>query len=123
MRPLTGGARGIYWLDKPPELGLMVDYNHAKVIAEQGAVVGVSGTRDGIAIGPGIASANTFDVMEFTDGLNQISRAPCIDGNTHAGHLMWDWASAPPSPMSRSDAPDQQSARLIISSPESQSKV
>ena len=70
--PPYWGARGIYWLDNHPNWGLMVDYNHAKVIAEQGAVVGVSGTRDGIAIGPRDRVGNTFDVMEFTDGLNQI---------------------------------------------------
>jgi lipid A oxidase len=50
----------------------MIDYNHAKVIAEPGAVVGVSGTRDGIPIGAKDRVGNTFDIMEFTDGLNQI---------------------------------------------------
>jgi hypothetical protein len=50
--PLYWGARGIYWLEGHPNWGLMVDYNHAKVIAGQGAVVGVSGTRDGAPVGP-----------------------------------------------------------------------
>ena len=70
--PPYWGARGIYWLDNHPGWGLMIDYNHAKVIAEQGAVVGVSGTRDGIPIGAKDRVGNTFDIMEFTDGLNQI---------------------------------------------------
>jgi lipid A oxidase len=50
----------------------MIDYNHAKVIADQGEVVSVSGTRDGVVIGPTDRVGNTFTVMEFTDGLNQI---------------------------------------------------
>jgi lipid A oxidase len=70
--PPYWGARGIYWLDNHPNWGLMVDYHHAKVIAEQGAVVSISGTRDGIAIEPRDRVGNTFDIMEFTDGLNQI---------------------------------------------------
>jgi lipid A oxidase len=70
--PLYWGARGIYWLGNHPNWGLMVDYHHAKVIAEQGAVVGVSGTRDGVPVGPKDRVGNTFDIMEFTDGLNQI---------------------------------------------------
>jgi transposase-like protein len=30
----------------------MIDYNHAKVVADESAVVSVSGTRDGIPVGP-----------------------------------------------------------------------
>ncbi|HET9935326.1 MAG TPA: hypothetical protein VFQ29_02570, partial [Methyloceanibacter sp.] len=60
------------WLDNHSHWGLMLDYNHAKVIAEQGAVVSISGRRDGIAVGPRDRVGNTFDIMEFTDGLNQI---------------------------------------------------
>jgi lipid A oxidase len=70
--PIYWGARGIYWLEGHPNWGLMVDYNHAKVIAGQGAVVGVSGTRDGAPVGPRDRVGNTFDIMEFTHGLNQI---------------------------------------------------
>ena len=50
----------------------MVDYNHAKVIADQGAIVGASGTRDGVKIGPKDRVGNTFETMEFTDGINEI---------------------------------------------------
>jgi lipid A oxidase len=70
--PPYWGMRGTYWLNSAPNWGLMVDYNHAKVIADQGAVVGVSGTRDGIKIGPTDRVGNTFETMEFTDGLNEI---------------------------------------------------
>jgi len=49
----------------------MFDYSHAKVIAEKGAVVSVSGTRDGAPVGPTDRVGNTFQVMEFTDGLNE----------------------------------------------------
>ncbi len=37
--PPYWGLRGTYWLNSAPNWGLMVDYNHAKVIADQGAVV------------------------------------------------------------------------------------
>jgi lipid A oxidase len=70
--PPYWGVRGIWWLDARPNWGVMVDYNHAKVIADQGAVVSVSGTRDGVSIGPKDRVGNTFDIMEFTDGLNEI---------------------------------------------------
>jgi lipid A oxidase len=70
--PPYWGLRGIYWLDGKPNWGLLVDYNHAKVIADQGAIVRVSGTRDGTSIGPKDRVGNTFDIMEFTDGLNEV---------------------------------------------------
>jgi lipid A oxidase len=70
--PPYWGLRGIYWLDAHPNWGLMVDYNHAKVIADQGAVVSVSGTRDDTQVGPKEPVGTTFSTMEFTDGLNEI---------------------------------------------------
>ena len=70
--PPYWGLRGIYWLNSRPNWGLMVDYNHAKVIADQSAIVNISGTRDGIPVGPKDRVGNTFSVMEFTDGLNEI---------------------------------------------------
>lgn len=70
--PPYWGMRGLYWLDGKPNWGLMIDYNHAKVIADKGAVVSASGTRDGVRIGPKDRVGNTFDTMEFTDGLNEI---------------------------------------------------
>ena len=50
--PPYWGIRGTYWFNNAPNWGFMVDYHHAKVIADQGAVVSVSGTRDGIPVGP-----------------------------------------------------------------------
>jgi lipid A oxidase len=70
--PPYWGLRGIWWFEARPNWGVMIDYNHAKVIADQGAVVSASGTRDGVAIGPKDRVGNTFDIMEFTDGLNEI---------------------------------------------------
>jgi lipid A oxidase len=70
--PPYWGVRGAYWLDSAPNWGLMVDYHHAKVIADQGATVSVSGTRDGLPVGPKDRVGNSFDIMEFTDGLNEI---------------------------------------------------
>ena len=49
----------------------MFDYSHAKVVSDKGAVVSVSGTRDGIPVGPTDRVGNTFQIMEFTDGLNE----------------------------------------------------
>jgi len=46
----------------------MVDYNHAKVIADQGAVVSASST---FPLARRTVSAS-LDIMEFTDGLNEI---------------------------------------------------
>jgi lipid A oxidase len=70
--PPYWGLRGIYWFDSGPNWGLMVDYNHAKVIADQGAIVSAAGMRDGFPIGPRDRVGNTFSTMEFTDGLNEI---------------------------------------------------
>ena len=70
--PPYWGLRGIWWFDTNPNWGVMIDYNHAKVIADKGAVVSASGTRDGVTIGPKDRVGNTFRVMEFTDGLNEI---------------------------------------------------
>jgi lipid A oxidase len=70
--PPYWGLRGIYWLNSRPNWGLMVDYNHAKVIADQNAMVSASGTLGGNTIGPKYLVGDTFSTMEFTDGLNQI---------------------------------------------------
>jgi hypothetical protein len=70
--PPYWGARGTWWFNSAPSWGFMIDYNHAKVIADQSAVVGVSGTRDGVKIGPIDRVGNTFETMEFTDGLNEM---------------------------------------------------
>ena len=64
--------RGIYWLDVNPSWGVMVDYNHAKIYSELGATVKVSGTRNGVALNGKDRVSNTFDILEFTDGLNEI---------------------------------------------------
>lgn len=69
--PPYWGIRGTWWLANNPNWGLMFDYSHAKVVADKGAVVSVSGRRDGTAIGPTDKVGNTFQVMEFTDGLNE----------------------------------------------------
>jgi len=51
---------------------LMVDCHHAKIYSELGATVNVSGKRDGVPVSGKDRINNTFDVLEFTDGLNQI---------------------------------------------------
>jgi lipid A oxidase len=69
--PPYWGIRGIWWFEAHPNWGLLIDYNHAKVIADQGAIVSVSGTRDGVALPAKDKVGNTFNIMEFTDGLNE----------------------------------------------------
>jgi lipid A oxidase len=70
--PPYWGARGIYWLDSSPAWGVMIDYNHAKIYSDLGATVKVKGTRDNVALSGTDRVSNTFDILEFTDGLNQI---------------------------------------------------
>ncbi|MGH6833658.1 MAG: hypothetical protein ACRECM_11665, partial [Methyloceanibacter sp.] len=70
--PPYWGVRGIYWVDANPSWGLMVDYNHAKIYGDLGATVKVSGTRDGMALSGKDRVGNTFDILEFTNGLNEI---------------------------------------------------
>jgi len=69
--PPYWGLRGTYWFNANPNWGVMFDYNYTKVVTDKGAVVNVSGTRDGISLGPTDRVGNTFQVMEFTDGLNE----------------------------------------------------
>lgn len=72
MSPPYWGVRGIYWFDSRPSWGVMVDYNHAKVYSDLGATVKVSGARDGVALNGNDRVGNTFDILEFTVGLNEI---------------------------------------------------
>jgi len=70
--PPYWGVRGIYWFDSSPSWGVMIDYNHAKIYSDLGATVKVKGIRDGVALNGTDRVSNTFDILEFTDGLNQI---------------------------------------------------
>jgi lipid A oxidase len=70
--PPYWGVRGIYWFDANPSWGVMIDYNHAKIYSDLGATVQVKGTRDGVALNGTDRVSNTFDILEFTDGLNEI---------------------------------------------------
>jgi lipid A oxidase len=70
--PPYWGVRGIYWFDANPSWGVMIDYNHAKIYSDLGAAVPVKGTRDGVALNGTDRVSNTFGILEFTDGLNEI---------------------------------------------------
>jgi lipid A oxidase len=72
ISPPYWGARGIYWFDSSPSWGVMIDYNHAKIYSDLGATVKVKGTRDNVALNGTDRVGNTFDILEFTDGLNEI---------------------------------------------------
>jgi hypothetical protein len=71
VSPPYWGVRGIYWLDSRPSWGLLFDCNHAKIYSDLGALVKVKGTRDGVALSGTDRVSNTFDILEFTDGLNE----------------------------------------------------
>jgi hypothetical protein len=68
----NGTIHGFYWLNINPSWGLMVDYSRAKIYGDLGSTVEVSGTRDGAAMNGSDVVSNTFDILEFTDGLNEI---------------------------------------------------
>jgi lipid A oxidase len=57
------GARAGYWFD--PHWGVFLDYTHAKVRADPGAMVSFSGTSSGTAM-----IGDVFERFEFTDGIN-----------------------------------------------------
>jgi lipid A oxidase len=57
MAPIYYGARLTYWLDSVPDIGLGLDFTHAKVYADLDGE-GVDGN---------------YDRLEFTDGLNLLT--------------------------------------------------
>jgi lipid A oxidase len=85
VSPPYWGARGIYWFDAHPNWGIMIDYNHAKIYSDLGATVKVSGTRNGVPLNGKDRVNNTFDILEFTDGLNEIY----LGGTYRWQHLRW----------------------------------
>jgi len=71
--PIYYGVRGTYWLEGMPNYGLMLDFTHAKAIADTGETVDVSGTRGGVVVGPEEPVAATFDDLQFSHGLNTLT--------------------------------------------------
>lgn len=71
--PIYYGVRGTYWLNNAPSYGIMLDFTHAKAIADKDATVDVSGMRGGGGIGPTESVSTTFDELEFSHGLNTLT--------------------------------------------------
>lgn len=70
--PIYYGLRGTYWFDSGPHFGVAVDFSHAKIKAEMDKTVRVAGRRDGGLVGGRETVGTTFNVLEFTDGLNLV---------------------------------------------------
>lgn len=64
------GLRATYWTPAIPTLGVMLDFTHAKAIAERDSVVEQTGTRDGKPVPPREKVRGTFTKLEYSHGLN-----------------------------------------------------
>lgn len=53
--PIYYGVRGTYWLEGMPSYGVMLDFTHAKAVADEGEI------------------APTFDELQFSHGLNTLT--------------------------------------------------
>jgi lipid A oxidase len=71
--PIYYGVRGTYWLNGAPSYGVMLDFTHAKAIADEGNMVDVSGTRLGVPVAPKEAVGDTFEELQFSHGLNTLT--------------------------------------------------
>lgn len=67
------GLRLIYWKERNPSWGIMLDYNHAKVKPNLAQTVAVSGTRNGVPVAGAQPLNQTVSLLEFTDGLNLLT--------------------------------------------------
>ena len=69
------GYRVTYWPSAWRNVGIAIDYTHAKIRAQRNATVSYSGTINGGSLPPSGSDtvSNLFDVLEFTDGLSLIT--------------------------------------------------
>lgn len=67
------GLRLIYWKERNPGWGVMLDYNHTKVKPDLTQAVAVSGTRNGAPVAGTQPLNQTASLLEFTDGLNLLT--------------------------------------------------
>lgn len=70
--PLYYGLRATYWFDDAP-WGAALDFTHAKMIADPGDVVTVSGTRAGVPVNRNEPVGNTFSNLQLSHGLNLLT--------------------------------------------------
>jgi lipid A oxidase len=70
--PIYYGARLGYWFNDSP-WGLALDFTHAKMIANSGDVVEVSGSRAGVPVSGQEPVGNTFSNLQISHGLNLLT--------------------------------------------------
>ena len=71
--PIYWGVRLTYWLPRAERWGVALDFIHAKLHADLGATVNVTGTRAGSAIAAQEPLRNTFDELAMSHGYNLLT--------------------------------------------------
>jgi len=61
------------WLDRSPDWGLAIDFNHAKMYSDPEQLVQVSGQQSGAEMNGLVRLGDTFSELEFTDGHNLLT--------------------------------------------------
>ena len=72
-QPLFYGARLAYWLTDTPNVGISIDFTHAKTYAADDDTVSVKGVRGGNAVSGREPFSNTIDSFNLSHGLNMIT--------------------------------------------------
>lgn len=67
------GLRLAWWLKGSPKWGFMLDFTHAKMIADLSQVVAVDGSRDGMPVTGQEPLTATFDNLQFSHGHNMLT--------------------------------------------------
>ena len=68
--PIYYGARLAYWPDPVKGLGILLDFTHAKIIADLDQTVDVAGTDGGVAVNSAQQLSERFGNLEFSHGHN-----------------------------------------------------
>jgi lipid A oxidase len=71
--PIYYGLRLNYWFESAPSWGVGVDFTHAKMIAQTGQVVTVTGTRAGNPVASPEPLGNTITNFQFSHGHNLLT--------------------------------------------------
>ena len=71
--PIYWGLRLTYWLPRANNWGVALDFTHAKIHADLGATVSVTGTRAGSAVAALEPLRNTFDELAMSHGYNLLT--------------------------------------------------
>ena len=71
--PPYWAVRLTHWLERSPDWGVNVDFNHAKMYSDLEQTVQVSGQRSGASVNGPESLGDTFNTLEFTDGHNMFT--------------------------------------------------